>query len=108
MDYLENFFKKSNKALLDKLAVERQRDRLRKENADLQSILKQYLDGISVNERSVEETKSFASCQRPCESECTSSASWRCADKNRWKPHGQYWKKWKPWRQVVLNVTQIF
>ena len=49
-DYLENFFKKSNKALLDKLAVERQRDRLRKENADLQSILKQYLDGISVNE----------------------------------------------------------
>ena len=29
-DYLENFFKKSNKALLDKLAVERQRDQLRK------------------------------------------------------------------------------
>ena len=49
-DYLENFFKKSNKALLDKLAVERQRDQIEKENADLQSILKQYLDGISVNE----------------------------------------------------------
>ena len=48
-DYLENFFKKSNKALLDKLFVERERDRLRKENEDLQNILKQYLDGISVN-----------------------------------------------------------
>jgi dynein regulatory complex subunit 2 len=49
-DYLENFFKKSNKALLDKLSAERERDRLRRENEDLQNILKQYLDGISVNE----------------------------------------------------------
>ena len=48
-EYLEKFFKKSNKALLDKLFVERERDRLRKENEDLQNILKQYLDGISVN-----------------------------------------------------------
>ena len=31
-------------------AIERERDRLRRENTDLRSILKQYLDGISVNE----------------------------------------------------------
>ena len=31
-------------------AIERERDRLGGENGDLRSILKQYLDGISVNE----------------------------------------------------------
>ena len=36
--------------LLDEQAIERERDRLRRENTDLRSILKQYLDGISVNE----------------------------------------------------------
>ena len=49
-DYLENFFKKSNKALLDKLAVERQRDQLRKEKCRSAKRYEQYLDGISVNE----------------------------------------------------------
>ena len=32
------------------MAIERERERLRNENGDLRSILKQYLDGISVNE----------------------------------------------------------
>ena len=36
--------------LLDETAIERERDRLQRENTDLRSILKQYLDGISVNE----------------------------------------------------------
>eukprot|EP00949_MAST-11_sp_MAST-11-sp1_P000330 g330.t1 len=49
-DYLDRYYKKFNKVLLDKLAIERERDRLRKENSDLQTILKQYLDGISVSE----------------------------------------------------------
>ena len=39
-----------NKVLLDEMAIERERDRLARENTDLRSILKQYLDGISVNE----------------------------------------------------------
>merc|ERR550514_1386286 len=48
-NYLDNFYKKFNKVMLDKLAVEREKERLEKENQDLQSILKQYLDGISIN-----------------------------------------------------------
>lgn len=44
------FFKRFNKALLDKTAIDKERSRLQKENADLRSILKQYLDGISVND----------------------------------------------------------
>ena len=49
-NYLDNFFKRYNKVLLDNMAIERERERLRHENSDLRSILKQYLDGISVNE----------------------------------------------------------
>lgn len=47
---LDNFFKRYNKVLLDVMAIEREKERLRNENGDLRSILKQYLDGISVNE----------------------------------------------------------
>eukprot|EP00965_Chrysotila_dentata_P023141 767453-Pleurochrysis_carterae.AAC.1 len=32
------------------MAIEREKERLGRENGDLRSILKQYLDGISVNE----------------------------------------------------------
>ena len=32
------------------MGIENERERLRRENGDLRSILKQYLDGISVNE----------------------------------------------------------
>ena len=49
-NYLDNFFKRYNKVLLDVNAIEREHDRLSHENGDLRSILKQYLDGISVNE----------------------------------------------------------
>jgi hypothetical protein len=49
-NYLDNFWKRYNKVLLDKLQVEKEHERLSKENGDLQSILKQYIDGISVNE----------------------------------------------------------
>jgi chromosome segregation ATPase len=46
---LENFFKKMNFVTLDKLAIEQEQARLLRENQDLRAILKQYLDGISVN-----------------------------------------------------------
>jgi len=49
-NYLDGFFKRYNKVLLDVMAIERERDRLATQNGDLRSILKQYLDGISVNE----------------------------------------------------------
>jgi len=49
-DYLNSFFKRYNKVLLDVMAIDREKERLSHENSDLRSILKQYLDGISVNE----------------------------------------------------------
>merc|ERR1711939_465804 len=49
-DYLNNFFKRYNKVLVDVMAIDREKMRLSGENSDLRSILKQYLDGISVNE----------------------------------------------------------
>lgn len=49
-DYLNNFFKKFNKAMLDKAAVDKEKARLQQENSELRAVLKQYLDGISVND----------------------------------------------------------
>ena len=49
-NYLNNFWKRYNKATLDNLAIAKEKERLEAENRDLQSILKQYIDGISVNE----------------------------------------------------------
>ncbi|KAI8474613.1 MAG: flagellar associated protein [Monoraphidium minutum] len=49
-DYLNRFFKRFNRALLDKAAVDREASRLTKENADLRQLLKGFLDGISVND----------------------------------------------------------
>eukprot|EP00928_Gymnodinium_smaydae_P032273 TRINITY_DN2341_c1_g1_i1.p1 TRINITY_DN2341_c1_g1~~TRINITY_DN2341_c1_g1_i1.p1 ORF type:complete len:490 (+),score=151.92 TRINITY_DN2341_c1_g1_i1:166-1635(+) len=48
--YLDNFFKRFNKVKLDHLAIEQEGRRLQKENVQLRSILKQFLDGVSVNE----------------------------------------------------------
>jgi len=49
-EYLQLFFQRFNEVTMDKLTVDRERDRLRSENNDLQGILKQYIEGISVNE----------------------------------------------------------
>jgi hypothetical protein len=51
--YLDNFFKRYNKVLIDKTAVAREAARLEQENGDLRTILKQYLDGISINEEAL-------------------------------------------------------
>lgn len=48
--YLDNFFKRFNKVKLDHLAVEQEGKRLTKENQQLRSILKQFLDCVSVND----------------------------------------------------------
>ncbi|KAJ3043903.1 Dynein regulatory complex subunit 2 [Rhizophlyctis rosea] len=47
---MHQFHKRFNKVALDRLALERRRAQLQEENDHLRSILKQYLDGISVNE----------------------------------------------------------
>ncbi|EGR27764.1 hypothetical protein IMG5_189650 [Ichthyophthirius multifiliis] len=48
--YLNNFYKRYNKVLLDKLAIDKQKENLQKDNKLLKSLLKQYLDGISLND----------------------------------------------------------
>merc|ERR1719316_248928 len=48
--YLDMFFKRFNKVNLDQLAIEKEKQRLQNENVQLRSILKQFLDGVSVNE----------------------------------------------------------
>jgi len=47
---LDNFWKRYNKALLDKVTVQREQEALNDENQRLRSVLKQYMDGISVSE----------------------------------------------------------
>ncbi|XP_022346038.2 dynein regulatory complex subunit 2-like [Crassostrea virginica] len=47
---LENFWKRFNKVTLDKLALEKEKQGLMVENQQLRTLLKQYLDGISVND----------------------------------------------------------
>jgi hypothetical protein len=49
-NYLDQFYVRYNKVLLDKMALLSERGNLRNENQDLRTILKQYLDGISVTE----------------------------------------------------------
>ncbi|MGH0149619.1 UNVERIFIED_CONTAM: hypothetical protein FKN15_061573 [Acipenser sinensis] len=47
---LERFWQRYNKALLEQLALEREKAVLARENAQLRQLLKQYLDGISVSD----------------------------------------------------------
>ena len=49
-EHLDGFLQRYNKVLVDRVAIEREKGRLEKENEDLRTLLKQYLDGISVNE----------------------------------------------------------
>lgn len=47
---LENFWKRYNKVLLDKVAKEKEKSVLLAENQKLRFLLKEYLDGISVSD----------------------------------------------------------
>lgn len=53
---LDNFWNHYNKALVDKLSLEKERKMLSLENNQLRIILKQYLEGISVNEEVMNHT----------------------------------------------------
>lgn len=53
---LDNFWKRYNKVLLDKLALDNENQTLLHENQQLRSVLKQYLDGISVSDEILSET----------------------------------------------------
>jgi len=53
--YMELFYKKYNKVLLDTILMKNKKNYLNEENARLKSILKQYLDGISVNAEILEQ-----------------------------------------------------
>jgi len=53
---LENFWKRYNKVLLDKLALNQENGNLLQENQQLRSVLKQYLDGISVSDEIMSQT----------------------------------------------------
>jgi dynein regulatory complex subunit 2 len=57
-DYLslENFWKRYNKVLLDKSSLDKEKQMLSTENSQLRLLLKQYLDGISVNDEVLSNT----------------------------------------------------
>jgi hypothetical protein len=55
-DSLETFWKRFSKVSLDKLALEKERSILQSENMQLKMLLKQYLDGISVNDEIMSQT----------------------------------------------------
>ena len=46
---LESFWKRYNRVLLDKLALDREKQTLEDENSKLKALLKQYLDGMLTN-----------------------------------------------------------
>lgn len=48
--YIKQYFKRYNKVMLDKIAIRQQKDLLKKENDTLKSLLKQYIDNISIND----------------------------------------------------------
>ena len=48
--YIKNYFKRYNKVMLDKIAIQQQRDLYKKENLTLKNLLKQYIDNISIND----------------------------------------------------------
>ncbi|KAL5477733.1 hypothetical protein EMCRGX_G024571 [Ephydatia muelleri] len=47
---LENFWKRYNKVMLEKVALDKEKESLDEENKRLKMLLKQYLDGISVSD----------------------------------------------------------
>jgi hypothetical protein len=55
-DALETFWKRFSKVSLDKLSLEKERSILQSENMQLKMLLKQYLDGISVNDEIMSQT----------------------------------------------------
>ena len=51
---LDGFWRRYNKVQLDKLALVAERKSLENENHTLRTVLKQYLDGVSVNNETLQ------------------------------------------------------
>ena len=49
-DRLTNFYRKYNKVLLDSIAIDKEKERLQIENAQLQDLIQQFVDGTHLNE----------------------------------------------------------
>ena len=62
--YLERFFRRLNKATLDALASNRERERLSAENADLRDIVAGYLNGVTVSEETTRDPNMFVVNER--------------------------------------------
>lgn len=56
---LDEFFSRYNKVVLDGMALDTEQAKLKRENSDLRSILKQYLDGISVTDEGMAQHNSL-------------------------------------------------
>ncbi len=54
-DRLSNFYRKYNKVLLDNISIDKERDRLATENAQLEDLLQQYVDGTKLTESTLSE-----------------------------------------------------
>ncbi|XP_027002073.2 dynein regulatory complex subunit 2-like [Tachysurus fulvidraco] len=66
MDYtdLEKFWKRYNKIVLERLCLERKKNEVGLENQHLRSLLKQYLDGVSVSDEILEQENSLLMLSR--------------------------------------------
>jgi chromosome segregation ATPase len=49
-DRLTNFYRKYNKILLDNIAINKEKERLQVENAQLQDLIQQYLSGMKISD----------------------------------------------------------
>jgi hypothetical protein len=56
---LEGFFQRLNRAQLDRLALEDEKQRLQQENGDLRELLRQFLDGITVQPTSLDHSNTL-------------------------------------------------
>lgn len=53
---LAKFYRIYNKVLLDNIAIDKERSRLVEENAQLEDLISQYLDGLTLNQRVLEDS----------------------------------------------------
>jgi hypothetical protein len=52
-DRLQNFYRRYNKILLDNVAISKEKERLQMENAQLQDLIQQYVDGTQLSDQTL-------------------------------------------------------
>lgn len=62
---LERFWQRYNKVLLERLCLEREKEVLTRENQQLQVLLRQYLDGISVSDETLSQRNTLLMVSQP-------------------------------------------